>query len=187
MLICWGFCGSFCTLDRTLEQLKEIRSAGNEIIPVGSYNFCRVNSRFGTAEKWRDKVEEICERALIDSIEHAEQIGPFMQPDITVISPCTGNTLSKLANGISDTPVTLAAKSHLRNRRPLLIALASNDSLSTNFKNLACLIEKKNVFFVPLKQDDPVKKPSSLVCEFSLIPEAIASAAEGKQLLPLFR
>ena len=186
MVICYAFCGSFCNFERSFTELAKLVEKGHEIIPVCSYHFSATDTRFGRAEANLSRIETLCGRSVIASIERAEPIGPKMHPDVMVISPCTGNTLAKLACGISDTPVTLAAKAHLRNRRPLLLALASNDALSANFKNLATLYEKKNVFFVPLCQDDVLKKPSSLVCEFTLLEDCICEALEGRQKLPLF-
>ena len=186
MLICYAFCGSFCNFERSFAELSKLVEAGHEIIPVCSYHFAATDTRFGRAQANLARIEALCGKSVIASIEQAEPIGPKMHPDVMVISPCTGNTLAKLACGISDTPVTLAAKAHLRNRRPLLLALASNDALSANFKNLATLYEKKNVFFVPLCQDDVLKKPSSLVCEFTMLGQSIEEAVQGRQKLPLF-
>lgn len=185
-MICYGICGSFCTLDKSLEQMKILSDTGEEILPVLSYNAYSTDTRFGTAESFLKKITDICKREPIHTIKDAEPIGPVIKPDIMIIAPCTGNTLAKLANGISDTPVTLAAKSHLRNNRPLILALATNDGLSGNFKNLATLYNRKNIFFVPLVQDDVMKKPFSLVAKFSLIPATIQAARNGRQLLPLF-
>ncbi len=186
MKICWGLSSSFCTIGKILPILEKI-SEENEVFALCSDNFKTTNTRFGAASAHLDKIAKITGRPVIDTIHDAEPIGPVMHPDIMVIAPCTGNTLAKLASGIFDTPLTLGAKAHLRNSAPLLIALATNDALSCNFKNLAELYNRKNIYFVPLCQDDPVKKPNSLVSDFDLIPEAIAAAMKGKQLLPLFK
>ena len=186
MLICFGFCGSFCTVGRAMRQLQALKERGHELLPVGSFAFCRTDTRFGRADELRVRIEEICGKALIDDLVGAEPVGPVYKPDLMVIAPTTGNTLSKLRHGVYDTPVTLAAKAHLRAGRPLLLALATNDALSGNFENLAALYNRKNIFFLPLRQDDPVRKPFSLVADFERIPEAVDAAARGEQLRPLF-
>lgn len=186
MKICYGFCGSFCTVARSFAVLKQLVDEGHEVLPVGSYNFLHTDTRFGKAEDWIKKIETLCGRPMIASIEEAEPVGPVLKPDLMIIAPLTGTSLSKLACGQSDTPVTLAAKAHLRNQRPLLLALATNDALGAGFENLAKLYQRKNVFFVPLLQDDPLKKPNSLVSVFEKIPLAMEYAMKGKQLLPLF-
>ena len=186
MKICWGVTSSFCTLQKIYPILEKI-SAENDVFSLCSFNFKATDSRFGKSADHLNTLERLTNKPVISSICNAETVGPMLKPDIMVIAPCTGNTLAKLASGIFDTPVTLGAKAHLRNGKPLLIALATNDGLSLNFKNLAELYGRKNVFFVPLIQDDPVTKPSSLVCDFTLIPDAIKAALENRQILPLFR
>ena len=186
MKICWGLSSSYCTIGKVLPVLEKI-SMKNEVFALCSDNFNNTDTRFGDAKDHIKKITDITGRPIIDTIKDAEPIGPVLHPDIMVIAPCTGNTLAKLACGIFDTPLTLGAKAHLRNSAPLLIALATNDGLSCNFKNLAELYNRKNIYFVPLFQDDPVKKPHSLVCDFDLIPDAIDAAMQGKQLLPLFK
>lgn len=186
MVICYGFCGSFCNFERSFAEFEKLIAAGHELIPVCSHHFVTIDTRFGKAQELVARIEAACGKRVIASIAKAEPVGPKLRPDVMVISPCTGNTLAKLACGISDTPVTLAAKAHLRNRRPLVLALASNDALSANFRNVATMYEKKNVYFVPLCQDDVVKKPSSLVCDFSLLEETLWEAMAGRQKLPLF-
>ena len=187
MLICWCFCASFCTLERAVSQFEKTAAAGHSMIPVGSPEFLGSDTRFGKAEDWIARIEKACGRPIVRDIPGAEPIGPKLAPDLTVVAPCTGNTLAKLAAGISDTAVTLAVKSHLRGGGPLLLAAASNDLLRGNFPNLAAMYGKKSVYFLPLLQDDPVKKPFSAVSEFELLPEAIDAAMQGKQLRPLFR
>ncbi len=186
MVICFAICGSFCNFENSLTQLAALVERGHSIIPVCSYHFAATDTRFGKAEELMARVEAIAGAKLITTLAEAEPVGPKLRPDAMVICPCTGNTLAKLACGISDTPVTLAAKAHLRNRRPLVLAVASNDALSANFRNLATLYEKKNVYFVPLRQDDILKKPSSLVCDFPQLPDTLIQAMEGRQKLPLF-
>ena len=186
MLICYGFCSSFCTVDRSLAVLEKLKELGHDLVPVCSFHFASTDTRFGRAEEKIGRAEEICGRKMIRSLPQAEPVGPVLKPDLMIIAPCTGNTLAKLRLGISDTPLTLAAKAHLRNGAPLLIGLATNDGLSGNFENLAALYRRKNLFFVPLFQDDPINKPHSLVCNFEMIPQAATAAVNGQQLLPLF-
>lgn len=144
------------------------------------------DTRFNTCEKNIDEIKSISRSGIIDSIKEAEPIGPIIKPDVMVIAPCTGNTLAKLACGITDSTVTMAAKAHLRNGRPLVIALATNDALAANFKNIGMLMERKNIYFVPLRQDDPSSKPTSLVADFDKIKETLELAMIGKQIRPLF-
>lgn len=186
MKICYGFCGSFCTMERSVGMLRRLREEGHELYPAASFNALNVDTRFGRASDFRKEIERICGRPVIDTIEKAEPVGPVLKPDLMIIAPLTGNSLAKLAAGISDTPVTLAAKAHLRAERPLLLCLATNDALGGNFGNLAQMYQKKRIYFLPMRQDDPVNKPRSLVCAFEMIPEAARAAANGRQLLPLF-
>ncbi len=186
MVICYGFCGSFCNFERSFTEFEKLIREGHTLIPVCSYHFASTDTRFGKADTLVKRIEDAASRPVIHSLEEAEPVGPKLKPDVMIISPCTGNTLAKLACGISDTPVTLAAKAHLRNRRPLVLAVASNDALSANFRNVATLYEKKNVFFVPLCQDDILKKPSSLVCDFSQLGDTLTEAMANRQKLPLF-
>ncbi|MBR3768105.1 MAG: dipicolinate synthase subunit B [Clostridia bacterium] len=181
----FAFCGSFCTFSQVLEELKEIKKEGHNIIPIMSYNAYSTDTRFGKAQYFRDKIEEICRNVIISSIADAEPIGPKKLLDVLVIEPCTGNTLAKIANGIADTPVTLAAKSHLRNARPVLIAVSTNDALAGAAKNIGSLMNYKNVYFVPYRQDDPVNKPTSIVADFSKTREALYEAYNGKQIQPV--
>lgn len=185
-MIGYALCGSFCTFKDTYEILKMIKEKYNDVLPIMSYNANTTDTRFGTSEEWNNKIEDICEKQIIKTIADAEPLGPKIALDALVIAPCTGNTLAKLANGITDTPVCMAAKAHLRSDRPLIIALASNDAMSANLANVAKLLTRKNVYFVPMKQDDPLKKPHSLVADFSLLPETLDKALEGKQIRKLF-
>ncbi len=184
MTIGYALCGSFCTIERSLKALESI-SSGNRIIPILSETAYSTDTKFGKAEELRARLESFGE--VIHTIEKAEPLGTIKRPDILVIAPCTGNTLAKLANGITDTSVTMAAKAVLRTDRPILAALSSNDSLAANLKNIGTLLSRKNFFFVPMKQDDPVKKPHSLVAELELLGEALEAAVEGRQLRPIFR
>ena len=185
-MIGYGFCGSFCTLSRGLAGMKRLIGDGFSVLPVMSDAVYSTDTRFWRAADFRREVEEAAGRATVHTLVDAEPLGPATPLDLLVLAPCTGNTLSKIASGITDTPITMAAKAHLRCDRPLLIALASNDSLSANLANVARLLTRKGVYFVPLRQDDPVHKPHSLVAEFSLIPDCVAAALAGKQIRPLF-
>ena len=151
-----------------------------------SENVYGTSTRFGTAKELIDRVEEITGNKIIHTVVDAEPLGPKTVLDALVIAPCTGNTLAKMARGITDTAVTMAAKAHLRSDRPIVLALCSNDALSANLQSISILLERKNVFFVPMKQDDPSGKPHSLVCEFSLLNDTLKSAMLGKQIQPLF-
>ena len=182
----YAFCGSFCTHGVALRELKKLIAMNYEILPIMSENVWQTDTRFGTARALREEVEAICGREIIHTVVDAEPLGPKVQLDALIISPCTGNTLAKLANGITDTAVCMAAKAHLRSDRPLVISLASNDALSANLKNIATLLSKKYVYFVPMNQDDPEKKPHSLVADFSKIPDTLRAAMDGRQLRRLF-
>ncbi len=186
MKIGYALCGSFCTFSQAIEQLESLSRSENELVPIMSFNAYSTDTRFGKAADHINRIESICRRRMINTIADAEPLGPKEKLDLLIISPCTGNTLAKLAAGITDTPVTMAAKAHLRCDRPLLIALATNDGLSANLSNLNAMQKRKSVYLVPMNQDDPEKKPHSLVCDFSLMPKAAQSALRGEQLRPLF-
>lgn len=181
----FAFTGSFCTFAKVIPELEKIAAEGADILPVISYAVDSFDTKFGKADEWKSKIETICGKKLIKTIIEAEPIGPKALLDIMVVAPCTGNTLGKLANGITDTPVTMACKAHLRNGRPLLIALATNDGLGANAKNIGLLANTKNIFFVPFGQDDPLKKNNSLMSKFELLIPAIQAALKGKQLEPV--
>ena len=186
-MIGYALCGSFCTHKRSVDILKELKKTGYDIQPIVSENAYSTDTHFGTAQELRDNLLGICHREIIHTIKDAEPLGPRVSLDALIICPCTGNTLAKIANGITDTAVTMAAKAHLRSDRPLVIALASNDALSANLKNVGALLQKKQVFFVPMVQDDPGKKPHSLVADFSLVPETLEMALSGRQIQKIFR
>lgn len=185
-MIGYAFCGSFCTLSHSLAALRRLVAEGYDVLPIFSEKVAGTDSRFWQSKEFTQTVETMCGRAAVRTIVDAEPLGPVTPLDALVISPCTGNTLAKLASGITDSPVTMAAKAHLRCDRPLLLALASNDSLSANLSNIAKLLQRKGVFFVPMRQDDPAKKPHSLVADFTCLHDSLAAAMEGKQLRPLF-
>lgn len=183
-----GLCGSFCTMRRVLARLKELKEgAGAEIIPILSENVQRLDSKFGEAAEWRGQLAAMGAAEPILTIPQAEPIGPNSSLDVMMLAPCTGNTLAKLALGITDGAVLMAAKAHLRNQKPLLIALATNDALGANAKNLGLLLNCKNIYFVPLGQDDPVKKPASLIFDDELLLPALAEALSGRQIQPILR
>lgn len=185
-MIGYAFCGSFCTLKKSMEQLAALVRAGWDVLPIMSEHVYTMDTRFGKAADFAAEAERITGKAVIHTIADAEPLGPKTPLDALIIAPCTGNTLAKIASGITDTAVTMAAKAHLRCDRPTVIALASNDSLSQNLRNIATLLVRKRVYLVPLKQDDPQSKPHSLVADFSRIPDALAAALEERQLRPLF-
>lgn len=181
----FALCGSFCTFSKVISEMRNIKDDGHNIIPIMSFNAFSTDTRFGSAKDFCDQIENICENKVIATITDAEPIGPKRLLDLLIIEPCTGNTLAKLASGIADTPVTLAAKSHLRNSGPILIAVSTNDALSAAAKNIGSLMNYKNIYFVPLKQDDCVNKPTSVVADFSLTKKAMYCALERKQLQPM--
>lgn len=180
----FAMCGSFCTFKLVLEELERL-AKDYDITPIMSQGAAFTDTRFGKAEDSRRRVAEICGREPITTIADAEPIGPRALLDVLVIEPCTGNTLGKLANGITDTPVTMAAKAHLRNGRPLVLAVSTNDALGASARNIGTLMNAKNIFFVPMRQDSPRGKPASLVADFSETAAAIKSALEGRQTQPL--
>jgi dipicolinate synthase subunit B len=155
------------------------------MIPIMSENAYKTDSRFGTAQSFIDKIESICGKKIISTISGAEPFGPQALLDLLIIAPCTGNTIAKLASGITDSSVTMAAKAHLRNSRPILIAPSTNDGLSGNASNVGMLLNRKLIYFVPFYQDDPLKKPNSIVADFNLLPDAVEAAFKGIQLQPV--
>lgn len=185
-MIGFALSGSFCNFEKALTALEDLASGGEEIVPVMSYNSYNTDTRFGKAEYFISRVEDICKRKVIHTLTEAEPLGPKVKLDCLCICPCTGNTLSKIASGIYDTPVTLAAKAHLRSSRPLVIALATNDALSGNAESLSKMLVRKNVYFVPMTQDDFKNKPYSLVCDFAKLRETVDMAKNGEQIQPLF-
>lgn len=181
----FALCGSFCTFEKVLAEMEKL-SKIYDITPIMSEGAASTNSRFGKAEDFIRRITEICKKTPITTVPEAEPIGPKALLDVLLIEPCTGNTLGKLANGITDTAVTMAAKAHLRNGRPLVIAVSTNDALGASAQNIGRLMNAKNVYFVPMGQDSPEKKPASLVAHFEKSESAIESALLGKQVQPLF-
>ena len=186
MNIGFAMCGSYCTFAKVFPVMK-LLAREHRVVPIFSDNVQKTDSRFGDAAEFYDRAFQITGVEPICSILEAEPIGPKKLLDVLVIAPCTGNTLAKLARGITDTPVTMAAKAHLRSNRPLVIALCSNDALSANLQSIGILLERKHVYFVPLSQDDPKGKPHSLVCDFSLVHETLKHALCGEQVQPIFK
>ena len=184
-MIGYCFCGSFCTVEKSLAALRSLRAEGNDILPImnDSVYFC--DTRFGKAEDIRQAVENICGREIVHTVVGAEPIGPSFKLDMLVIAPCTGNTLAKLAGGINDTAVTMAVKSQLRGGRPVLLAVSTNDGLAASAKSIGTLLTRKSIYFVPFAQDDPSAKPASLAADWKSLEPAILAAAEHRQLQPL--
>lgn len=178
-----GYCltGSFCTFDKSIDAMKKLVQSGHDITPIMSYNAYSIDTRFGKAEDINKRIVQICQNDIIHSIEKSEPIGPNKMFDILIVAPCTSNTLAKLANGVNDTPVTMAVKSHLRNDMPVIIGVSTNDALSSSAKNIGLLLNMKNYYFVPMKMDSPSKKPKSIVCDFELIEETLNSVSNGIQ------
>ncbi|MBQ6268031.1 MAG: dipicolinate synthase subunit B [Clostridia bacterium] len=181
----FAFCGSFCTLQQAVQQMESLVKRGVEIYPIMSAAAAETDTRFGTAQEWIERIESAAGRPVIRTITQAEPIGPQRLLDILIIAPCTGNTLAKLANGIADTPVTLAAKAHLRNERPVLLAVSTNDALAAAGQNIGALLNRKQFYFVPMRQDAPQAKPRSVVADFSRLFDAMQAALRGEQLQPL--
>lgn len=181
----YGLCGSFCTFSKAIEQLRRLCDHGADVTPIMSFNAASLDTRFGTAESFRRQIEDITGKKIICTIEAAEPIGPQKMFDVLVVCPCTGNTLAKLAAGITDTPITMACKSHVRNSRPVVIAVSTNDGLSGSAKNIGALLNYKAYYFVPFGQDDFRKKPRSLMADFNELPEAILAALNGVQMQPI--
>ena len=182
-----GMTGSFCTFRAVFDAWRSLKAAGAALTPIMSFNAASVDTRFYPASEAVGIFRGIAGKQPLTALNEVEPIGPRKLLDALVVAPCTGNTLAKLAGGIADTPVTLAAKSHLRNGRPLVIAVSSNDALAQNAKNIGQLLAMRNVYFVPFGQDDPAGKPNSLVARFELIPEALEWALSGRQIQPLLR
>ena len=184
MNIGFAMCGSFCTFSQVFPML-ELLSRDYDITPIFSYSVNRIDSRFGCAKEHIEAAGEICGKQPLCSIEAVEPIGPKKLFDALIVAPCTGNTLAKLAHSIADTPVTMAVKSHLRNGRPVVIAVSTNDALGGAAENIGKLMARKHYYFVPFRQDDPLNKPTSMVADFSRIHEALDAALEGRQLQPV--
>ena len=184
MKIGFAMCGSFCTFAKVFPVMEQLAKE-HEVYPIFSTVSASTDSRFGKAADFLARAQAICGRNVIQTITEAEPIGPQKLLDVLVIAPCTGNTLAKLSHSIADTPVTMAAKSHLRNGRPVVVAISTNDGLAGAAENIGRLMARKNYYFVPYGQDDPEKKPTSLVAHFDLIPAAMELALQGRQIQPM--
>lgn len=183
----YGLTGSYCTFEKSMKQAQRFRELGAELIPIMSENAAKTDTRFGTATENIARLEEICGRQVITTVAQAEPIGPEDMTDIMVIAPCTSNTAAKLTGSITDTAVTMAVKSHLRSGKPVVLAIASNDSLMGSARNIGELFNRRNYYFVPMRQDDIIKKPSSLVAEFDMLPDTVEAALNGIQLRPIIK
>lgn len=185
-MIGYAICGSFCTHGVSLKTLRQLSEMGEDILPIVSETVYSTSTRFGKADDLLWELRDLCGREVIHTVKDAEPLGPSINLEALIIAPCTGNTLAKMARGITDGTVTMAAKAHLRCDRPLLIALASNDAMSANLPSVGIMLQRKNVYFVPMRQDDPEKKPHSLIADFAMIPDALKAMRAGRQLRPLF-
>lgn len=177
--------GSFCTLKRALAAAESLKAAGAELYPIFSEPVSQMDTKFGLAADWEKAFVDVCGREIIKTIVTAEPIGPGNFLDCMVVVPCSGNTLSKLANGITDGPVLMAVKANLRNDKPVVLAISTNDGLSKSLQNIAGVINSKNIFLVPFNQDDPVKKPYSLVAQIEMTKETVELALDGRQIQPV--
>lgn len=183
----FAVCGSFCTFDKMLDALRSVAARFGNVLPIFSEAAASIDTRFGSAAGFLREAERICGRPAVTTIAGAEPIGPQKLLDVLIVAPCTGNTLAKLAAGVTDSSVTMACKAQLRNGRPVVLAVSTNDALSANAPNLGALLNRRNCFFVPFMQDDPQGKPCSVVADFGLVADAAAAALAGVQLQPLLR
>jgi dipicolinate synthase subunit B len=181
----FGLTGSHCTHDEVLPQMERLVSLGANVIPIMSHTVATVDSRFGTADEWKQKIADITGRQPYTTIQEVEPLGPSGQLDCYIVAPCTGNSMARLANALTDGPVLMAAKAMMRNHRPVILAISTNDALGLNAANLAKLLAAKDIYFVPFGQDAPEKKPKSCVSRMDLIPDTCEAAINGAQLQPL--
>jgi dipicolinate synthase subunit B len=177
--------GSHCTVGEVVPQIKELKSEGADILPIFSYTVDETDNRFYQVHELKTQINEICNKPIINTIVGAEPIGPQKLLDVVVLAPATGNTIAKLAHGIVDTPALMAVKAHLRNQRPVVIAISTNDALGINARNIGLLINMKNIYFVPFRQDDPFNKCNSLVASMDKLLDTVIFALQGKQLQPI--
>ena len=181
----YALTGSFCTFKTSIEEIKKLCKLNANVFPIMSFNSYTLDTKFGKAQDFINQIEEITGNKIIHTIQDAEPIGPKKMFDILIIAPCSGNTIAKLANDIIDTPVTMAAKSHLRNSRPVVIGISTNNALSGSAENIGKLLNRKNYYFVPFKQDNPITKPRSIVCDFSYIQKTLEHALDNQQISPI--
>lgn len=179
--------GSFCTFSKAVKALEELKAEGCDIIPIMSHTSYTTDTRFGKASEFIGALHEICQNEIIHDVKGAEPIGPKKLLDMLVILPCTGNSIAKISSGIADTSVTMAVKAHLRNNRPVLIGVSTNDALGNAAKNIGMLLNSKNIYFIPFRQDDCIKKPNSLVADFDMLIPAVKAAFENNQIQPLLK
>lgn len=184
MNIGFALCGSFCTYEQVFPAMEALVQE-HKVVPIFSQTAYTTDSRFGLHKAFIEKAEKICGRQVLHNIEDVEPIGPQKLLDALIVAPCTGNTLAKLSHSIADGPVTMAVKSHLRNSRPVIIAISTNDALAGAAENIGRLMSRKHYYFVPFRQDDPKKKPTSIVADFSLIPQTLSAALDGQQIQPV--
>ena len=177
--------GSFCTFKKTIPKMKELKDLGADILPIMSNNSYKLDTKFGKSKDFIDEIEKICEKEIIHTIQGAEPIGPGHLTDIMIVAPASGNTMAKLAVDIIDTPATMAVKSHLRNNLPVVIAPSTNNGLGANMINIATLMNRRNYYFVPFKQDNPITKPRSIVFDADYIIKTIEYALDGEQIEPI--
>ena len=178
----FALCGSFCTFQKVIPCMRELVRRGAEVTPILSEAAFATDTRFGTAADFRREIESVCGRPVLHTLTDVEPIGPKKLLDLLIVAPCTGNTLGKLSCGITDTAVTLAVKAHLRNARPVLLAVSTNDALGASAQNIGRLMNVRHIYFVPMAQDDPVQKPNSVVADFTRLCAAAEAALQGKQL-----
>lgn len=181
----YAMCGSFCTFSKSIAALTNLMHTGANVIPIMSSMSYSTDTRFGKAKDFQEQLKALTGNKIISTVKEAEPIGPKNLLDLLIILPCTGNSLAKIANGIADTSVTMAVKAHLRNQKPVLIGVSTNDGLGTAAKNIGTLLNCKNIYFLPFSQDDYIKKPTSLVADFDKLTDAAKAALEGKQLQPV--
>ncbi len=181
----FAICGSFCTFSKAIPQLELLAEKGYNIYPIMSETAYNTDTRFGAAQQFINRIESLTENKIINTIYSAEPIGPKNMLDILIVAPCTGNSLAKIACGIADSSVTMAVKAHLRNQKPVLLAVSTNDALGNAAKNIGNLMNYKNIYFVPMGQDDYLNKPNSIVADFDYIYQAMLSALDGKQYQPM--
>lgn len=182
----FALCGSFCTFRNVIDALKALAQTYH-VIPIASEASYHIDTRFGSAEGFREEIEEICQKPILHTLDSVEPLGPKKLLDLLVVAPCTGNTIGKLANGIADSATTFAVKAHLRNARPVVLAISTNDGLAASAENIGKLLNRKHYYFVPFRQDAPQGKPYSLVADFDLLPETVAFAMMKQQLQPILR
>ena len=181
----YALTGSFCTFKTSIEEIKKLCKLNANVFPIMSFNSYKLDTKFGTAQDFIKQIEDITDNKIIHTIQEAEPIGPKKMLDILIVAPCSGNTIAKLANDIIDTPVTMAVKSHLRNSSPVVIGISTNNALSGSAENIGKLLNRKNYYFVPFKQDNPITKPRSIVCDFCYIQKTLEHALDNKQISPI--